>query len=112
MDQEDNMREILYQMDLEMLQTVFQTYHANMPNEEELRNVRVISGGDMTLEEYMVEILIEENYLKRYEDIKISDVPIMPTEEDLWEKRVPNVVHMTQKSDLDNYLSVEDMKLR
>jgi hypothetical protein len=32
----------------------------------------------------MIEILIEENYLKRYEDIRLTDISILPTEIDLW----------------------------
>lgn len=36
-DQEDNMREILSQMDLEMLQVIFKEFHLNIPEEFELR---------------------------------------------------------------------------
>ena len=36
------------------------------------------------LEDLMVELLIEENHLKRHEDIVLSDLAIIPTEEDFW----------------------------
>jgi len=32
----------------------------------------------------MIEILIEENYLKRYEDIRLTDISLLPTEIDIW----------------------------
>ena len=32
----------------------------------------------------MIEVLIEENYLKRYEDLKLTEISILPTEADLW----------------------------
>jgi hypothetical protein len=32
----------------------------------------------------MIEVLIEENYLKRYEDIRLTDISLLPTEIDLW----------------------------
>lgn len=40
----------------------------------------------MNLEDLMIEVLIEENHLKRYEDIHLVDVAIMPTDSDLWIK--------------------------
>ncbi len=91
-----------------MLQTVFQSYHINIPDEEELRNVRAGAEKQVTLEEYMVEILIEENHLKRYEAIKTSDVSIVPTEEDLWERIVPQTAHR----DLGTHISIDDLKLK
>jgi hypothetical protein len=38
----------------------------------------------ITLEDLMIEVLIEENYLKRYEDIKLTEISLLPTEADLW----------------------------
>lgn len=40
----------------------------------------------MNLEDLMIEVLIEENHLKRYEGIHLGDVAVMPTESDLWTK--------------------------
>ena len=38
----------------------------------------------ITLEDLMIEVLIEENYLKRYEDINLTEISLLPTEGDLW----------------------------
>jgi hypothetical protein len=38
----------------------------------------------------MIEVLIEENYLKRYEDIKLTEVSLLPTEADLWSDELVN----------------------
>ena len=93
-DQEDNMREILSQMDLDMLHVIFKEFHLNVPGEDELRQVRQFIEG-MNLEDLMIEVLIEENHLKRYEDIRLGDVAVMPTESDLWTKQVHNVLLST-----------------
>lgn len=96
-DQEDSMREILSQMDLEILNLIYQNFHLNVPSELELRYIRAASQNpDLSLEELMCEVLIEENHLKRYEDIKLSDISLLPNEEDLWpqggQKNVLNVL--------------------
>lgn len=65
-DQEDNMREILSQMDLEMLQVIFTHLHIPVPNEGTLRALRV-ANETLTLEDLMIEVLLEENHLRRYE---------------------------------------------
>lgn len=57
-DLEENMREVLSQMELEGLTQVFKAYHINVPDEEELRNVRAASEKQVSLEEYMIEVLI------------------------------------------------------
>lgn len=58
-----------------------------MPDEEELRQARKChpSKEDYTLEELMIEVLLEENHLKRYEDIRIADIALLPTETDVWD---------------------------
>ena len=77
------MREILGQMDLEMLQAVFTEFHVNSPDEDELRQVKRVRP-EVSLEDLMIEVLLEENHLKRYEDLQLSEVALMPTESDLW----------------------------
>jgi len=57
-DLEENMREVLSQMELEGLTQVFKAYHINVPDEEELRNVRAANEKQVSLEEYMIEVLI------------------------------------------------------
>jgi hypothetical protein len=59
------MREVLGQMDLDMLEKVFEKFLLNLPTEDELRWAKRARGGpiEMTLEELMVEILICENHL-------------------------------------------------
>lgn len=32
----------------------------------------------------MIEVLIEENHLKRYEDIRLTEISLLPTEADIW----------------------------
>jgi hypothetical protein len=53
-----------------------------VPTEEELRQVRVFEQK-VTLEELMIEVLIEENYLRRYQQIRLSEISLMPTEADI-----------------------------
>lgn len=50
----------------------------------------------------MVEILMEENYLRRYEPIEIRDIAVLPTETDLWltnsQKRLTKVTNLTNST--------------
>ena len=83
MDLEENMREVLGQMDLELIQKVFKTFHYNVPGEVVLRSLRAFKP-DLALEDLMIEVLIEENYLKRYTPTILAQVALMPTNEDMW----------------------------
>jgi len=54
-----------------------------VPGEDILRSLRQFKN-DLSLEELMIEVLIEENYFKRYTPNSLASVSIMPTSEDMW----------------------------
>jgi hypothetical protein len=58
--------------------------HICPPTESLLRQIRECSGEEVSLEELMIEILMEENYLRRYEPIQLQNESVLFTEADLW----------------------------
>jgi hypothetical protein len=54
-----------------------------VPGEEVLRSLRAFKP-ELALEDLMIEVLIEENYLKRYTPTILAQVALMPTNEDMW----------------------------
>lgn len=105
------MREILGQMELEVLQKVFKNFHYNVPGEEVLRSLRLYKP-DLTLEELMIEILIEEDFLKRYVSNSLASVAIMPTHEDMWKEGQIEVEVVNAKIGQLRYINLEDLRLR
>ena len=65
----------------------------------------------VTLEELMIEVLIEENYLRRYQQIRLSEISLMPTEADIGSGEIdrPSII---QNVGQEEYLDCKDMCIR